>query len=294
MLATIGKMTAANQKEMLAGLFLSKFNTKESKAGLRRLGYATFQDAYKGLAELVGGNPLSVRNYRDEFDPVFPNGRTGYNMRKMHPTRQAMLDEYGSMDLESMAQLLEEQFTGVEKFGGDLDRALESSSTGEEVSAKAGQVGVDDSLHFISGAIDPTSAEGKERIAQTKIRVSQSRFRKWILSIYGGKCCITGLAVPQLLHASHISDWGEDKLNRMNPSNGLCLSATYHVAFDNHLISFDDEYRMVLSKSIRDYCTNKIHSDYFAAFEGKPLALPYKFLPDKTLLAKHRAEVVVA
>ena len=82
MLAALGKMTDANQKEMLAGLFLSKFNTKESKAGLERLGYDTFQDAYKGLAELVGGNPLSVRNYRDEFDPVFPNGRTGYNMRK--------------------------------------------------------------------------------------------------------------------------------------------------------------------------------------------------------------------
>ena len=33
MLAALGKMTDANQKEMLAGLFLSKFNTKESKAG---------------------------------------------------------------------------------------------------------------------------------------------------------------------------------------------------------------------------------------------------------------------
>ena len=105
MLAALGKMTDANQKEMLAGLFLSKFNTKESKAGLERLGYDTFQDAYKGLAELVGGNPLSVRNYRDEFDPAFPNGRTGYNMRKMHPTRRAMLDAYGSMDLETRSKL---------------------------------------------------------------------------------------------------------------------------------------------------------------------------------------------
>lgn len=71
MLAALWKMTDANQKEMLAGLFLFKFNTKESKAGLERLGYDTFQDAYKGLAELVGGNPLSVRNYCDEFAPVF-------------------------------------------------------------------------------------------------------------------------------------------------------------------------------------------------------------------------------
>lgn len=293
MLAALGKMTDANQKEMLAGLFLSKFNTKESKAGLERLGYDTFQDAYKGLAELVGGNPLSVRNYRDEFDPVFPNGRTGYYMRKMHPTRRAMLDAYGSMDLETMAELLEEQFLGTEKFVNALDDALNTSSTGEEVARKADNVGVSDPAHFISGSINPESSAGRERVVQTKVRVTQSRFRKWILSIYGGKCCVTGLTVPQLLQASHISDWSADPANRMNPSNGLCLSATYHAAFDNHLITFDDDYRMVLSKSIRDYCTNKVHSDYFAAFEGKRLALPSRFLPDKTLLAKHRAEVVV-
>jgi len=113
-------------------------------------------------------------------------------------------------------------------------------------------VGVSDPAHFISGNIDPKSAAGIERVVQTKVRVTQSRFRKWILSIYGGKCCVSGLAVPQLLQASHISDWSEDKLNRMNPSNGLCLSATYHAAFDSHLITFDDDYRMVLSKSIRD------------------------------------------
>ena len=293
MLAALGKMTDANQKEMLAGLFLSKFNTKESKAGLERLGYDTFQDAYKRLAELVGGNPLSVRNYRDEFDPVFPNGRTGYNMRKMHPTRRAMLDAYGSMDLETMAELLEEQFLGTEKFVSALDDALNTSSTGEEVAKKADKVCVSDPAHFISGNINPESSAGRERVVQTKVRVTQSRFRKWILLIYGGKCCVTGLAVPQLLQASHISDWSADPVNRMNPSNGLCLSATYHVAFDNHLITFDDDYRMVLSKSIRDYCTNKVHSDYFAAFEGKQLALPSRFLPDKALLAKHRAEVVV-
>ena len=51
MLSAIGKMADANQKEMLAGLFLSKFSTNESRAGLERLGYDTFQDAYKGLAE---------------------------------------------------------------------------------------------------------------------------------------------------------------------------------------------------------------------------------------------------
>ena len=117
--------------------------------------------------------------------------------------------------------------------------------------------------------------------------VTQSRFRKWMLSIYGGKCCVTGLAVPQLLQASHISDWSADPVNRMNPSNGLCLSATYHVAFGNHLIAFDESYKMVISKSIKDFCTNAIHKTYFEAYEGKPMCMPCKFPPDKNFLAKH-------
>jgi len=67
-----------------------------------------------------------------------------------------------------------------------------------------------------------------------------------IVSLYGGKCCITGLDVPKLLRASHIIRWADDKENRMNPENGLCLSGTYDLAFDQHLISFDEDYRMIV------------------------------------------------
>ena len=286
------KMSETNRKEMLAGLFLSKFNTRDSKAGLERLGYATLKEAYKGLAELVGGNPLSVRNYRDEFDPVFPNGRNGYNKREMHPTRKAMMAQFGWMEMEEMAEVLEEQFLGAEKFTKALDKAFDSSVSGADVAAEANRVKVSDTRHFAAGDFDPTSVEGKERIAQTRIRITQSRFRKWILSIYGQKCCITGLAIPELLQASHISGWNEDPVNRMNPSNGLCLSATYHVAFDKYLIAFDDDYRMVLSKSLREFCTNEIHKRCFLSYEGKKMSLPDRFLPDKGLLEQHRERVV--
>ena len=103
---------------------------------------------------------------------------------------------------------------------------------------------------------------------------------------------MTGLAISDILRASHIVGWADDLKNRMNPSNGLCLSATYDAAFDRHLISFDDDYRMILSKSIRDFCTDKVHSEYFARFEGMRIAMPSKFMPDKELLAKHRALLV--
>ena len=280
-------MTDTNKKEMLAGLFLSKF----SKEGLKRLGYKTYADAYVGLSNLVGGNPLSVRNYRDEFDPVFPNGRVGYKIRKMMPSRKEMLDEIGHLDLEQMAELLETQYLGTQKFIESADSEFMSNDNGRKVAERVDKISIDRE-HFLSGDVDLKTSEGKERIATMKVRVTQSLFRKWILSIYGGKCCLTGLAIPAVLRASHISAWSEDVANRMNPSNGLCLSATYDAAFDRHLISFDDDYRMVLSNSIRDYCTNKVHQEYFKSFEGVKLNLPNRFMPSKELLGIHRQRLV--
>lgn len=130
--------------------------------------------------------------------------------------------------------------------------------------------------------------EGLDTKTELKIRVGQNYFRRMVLTNYQSQCCVTGLNVPELLRASHIMGWAKDMKNRMNPENGLCLSATYDAAFDQHLITFDDDYRMVVSKVIKEYYTAEVTREYFEKFEGKPILMPIRFLPDKELLAKHR------
>lgn len=130
--------------------------------------------------------------------------------------------------------------------------------------------------------------EGKDQIIKTKVRIGQTYYRKMIITLYAGKCCITGLDVPKLLRASHIVGWAEDMDNRMNPENGLCLSGTYDIAFDQHLISFDEDYRMIVGSEIRDYFATAITRDYFKKYEGKKMAMPSKFLPSQELLQRHR------
>lgn len=130
--------------------------------------------------------------------------------------------------------------------------------------------------------------EGRDVSVSTMARLGQNYFRKMVLENYGNKCCVTGLNIPQVLRASHIVAWASDKNNRMNPENGLCLSATYDAAFDKHLISFDDDYRMIVSKEIKDYYTNEETRSYFKDYEGKQIMLPSLYLPSKKLLEKHR------
>ena len=76
--------------------------------------------------------------------------------------------------------------------------------------------------------------EGEDVEVKARARLGQGYFRKMVLHNFDYKCCVTGLNVPQVLRASHIVGWAEDKANRMNPENGLCLSATYDAAFDKH------------------------------------------------------------
>lgn len=130
--------------------------------------------------------------------------------------------------------------------------------------------------------------EGCDSIVTAKRRLGQEYFRKMVLANYGNKCCVTGLNIPKILRASHIVRWADDRKNRMNPENGLCLSATYDEAFDKHLISFDDEYRMIVSSYIRDFYTTSVAREYFQNFEGKRIVLPEIYKPNQKLLEIHR------
>jgi hypothetical protein len=76
-----------------------------------------------------------------------------------------------------------------------------------------------------------------ERIRSVKQRVHQSFFRQAILSSYEDRCCITGINVTECLIASHIVPWNVEEKYRTDPTNGLCLSATFDRLFDTGLIT---------------------------------------------------------
>lgn len=132
--------------------------------------------------------------------------------------------------------------------------------------------------------------KGRDVAVETTQRAGQYLFRHALLKIYSGQCAVTGIRVVPVLRASHISEWAKDTENRLNPANGICLSATFDAAFDRHLISFDDDYRMLLTPALKEYFTNDETRETFEQYEGKRLLLPYdvRFLPGQKLLRSHR------
>ena len=145
---------------------------------------------------------------------------------------------------------------------------------------------------LVDRGVDFTSREGKDRICSAKARVNQDFFRELILDEYRTQCCISGLNVPEVLRASHIVGWAEDEANRLNPANGLCLSATYDAAFDRHLISFDKNFCLIFSPALAEFYGNQAFQTQFKAFEGRPRARPKRVRPDQAFLEKHRGKLV--
>jgi putative restriction endonuclease len=136
--------------------------------------------------------------------------------------------------------------------------------------------------------------EGKEAIRETKVRINQSGFRSMILESYHHRCCITGLDLPELCIASHIIGWAERKDTRMDPRNGLCLTATYDKAFDKHLITLDEDYRLVVSREIREHYRNEHARELFEKREGEVIWMPEDAdrRPLQGYLEEHRKKLV--
>lgn len=96
------KQLSLREKSILAGLYLSKFDSE----GLRRLGFGSFTEAFNVIGSALGIRPASVKNYRDEFDPLFPNDRRGWHKRPIREYCKAIYSTFGSLNLKEFTSLL--------------------------------------------------------------------------------------------------------------------------------------------------------------------------------------------
>ncbi|MBP7513223.1 MAG: HNH endonuclease [Flavobacteriales bacterium] len=113
-----------------------------------------------------------------------------------------------------------------------------------------------------------------------------------VLNHYGRRCAVTGLAIEQLLVASHIVPWSEREDSRYDERNGIALNALNDKAFDRGLITFDTELRLVCAPSLHDHFAEATVNQNFKSYEGKPLALRAEAAgPKAEYLEWHRREV---
>lgn len=129
--------------------------------------------------------------------------------------------------------------------------------------------------------------QGTERETIIRQRVNQSFFRAAVISAYNSKCCISGVALADLVEACHIVDWADDEINRTNPRNGLCLNPFFHKAYDKFLISITPDYDIVVSEKLLQSIEDEVSLDYIKQLIGTKINRPDRFLPQRELLDIH-------
>ena len=115
--------------------------------------------------------------------------------------------------------------------------------------------------------------EGGERVVLAKQRINQDYFKNCLLEIYSGRCCLTGLRIPELLIGSHIKPWSdcEDQAERVNPRNGLLLNAFHDKAFDRGLITLSKDLEVIVSHKVAH---DSLNDSWLWAFNGSKIKLP--------------------
>lgn len=131
------------------------------------------------------------------------------------------------------------------------------------------------------------SRSGKNVVRSVNVRVGQNFFKEVVLNNFDSKCAISGIDIPAMLRASHIVPWSKNEQIRVNPENGLCLSALYDVAFDQGFIGVDTEYKIVLANKLKKKKKEPFYQENFGKLDGVEIRPPSKFFPRKEFLEYH-------
>lgn len=99
--------------------------------------------------------------------------------------------------------------------------------------------------------VAPADAPLTEKERLQAARVGQGDFRNALIVAWDGTCPVAGVDHLSLLRASHIKPWKDaNNAQRLDPFNGLLLCAHVDALFDRGLISFANDGKILISRSL--------------------------------------------
>lgn len=217
----------------------------------------------KALAELLGRTPASVARKLGNFGAFDPQLAARNISGLTHGSKldKAVWDEF------------HQDWNGLVVRAHELQASIEPARAAAEM---------------------PTVPSGpSERVASVKQRLHQSFFREAVLSSYNARCCVTGLPIVECLVAGHIIPWSVDERRRADPTNGVCLSATFDRLFDTGFVTIDEDLTLRVSKRLRTL-TDRAVMEHVSARHGQKIIPPVRFYPDPVCLRWHREHIFEA
>ena len=145
------------------------------------------------------------------------------------------------VEVDAFRIVTEANLAALLRRAASLSRALPSQAANDYQQAVAAEL-----------AALPAGIVGTEVERMVRQRVGQNKFRDAMLDYWGGACAVTGIAIPEVLRASHAKPWAEcaTDAERLDVFNGFLLSANLDALFDRFLISFDEHGVLVIAPAL--------------------------------------------
>ena len=181
----------------------------------------------------------------------------------------------------SMRPILDEDFAAIVLAG--LSEVLEPEN--------AVRLGLELPTDLVAQAAQPGFAEDAERRVEQMLvnrMVREASFRLEVCRAYSDTCAVTGLKIVngggraevQAAHIKPVAAGGPDILQ-----SGIALSSTVHWLFDRHLISIDQDYRLLVAHNrVPDGLRRLFRPDD----RGLHLPADRRLWPHPAFLAHHR------
>lgn len=169
---------------------------------------------HRGRATVTAGSGSG------EWQVSFPDGRLVRELARSLPGLANGRGGFDAPDIDALAALL--------RRAAELSLALPDQAAHTFRERAATELG-------------SLADKGTEVERLVRQRVGQDVFREALLDYWGGACAVTGLALPDVLRASHAKPWADctSDEERLDVFNGFLLVAHLDALFDRGLITFD-------------------------------------------------------
>jgi putative restriction endonuclease len=135
--------------------------------------------------------------------------------------------------------------------------------------------------------VDDSARYGKETLVRP--RLGQGAFRVLVTDAYDRACAITEEHSLPALEAAHIKPFNESGPNAVN--NGILLRSDFHRLFDRGYITITPEYRIEISRRLKEEFENGRSYYPFHGHKLSHLPVSSEDCPQKELLTWHNERI---
>ncbi len=107
---------------LIISYYLSKFDQK----AVENLGYKNFTDAFKNIGEILDLKPNTIKNMREQFDPLHPNKRVGWYQRDLSPSRLEVVKKYENFSEQDLRNVVKDILERYKKETELADKTLQT------------------------------------------------------------------------------------------------------------------------------------------------------------------------